>query len=42
MAEINQVSLGDAIYDRVCQDLVEGKLRPNEKVTIRGLSLIHI
>ncbi|MDF3383159.1 MULTISPECIES: GntR family transcriptional regulator [Sulfitobacter] len=38
MAEINQVSLGDAIYDRVCQDLVEGRLRPNEKVTIRGLA----
>ena len=38
MAEINLVSLGDAIYQRLCQDLVSGKLRPNEKVTIRGLS----
>lgn len=38
MAEINQVSLGDAIYERLCQDLVSGKLRPNEKVTIRGLA----
>ncbi|WP_005613196.1 GntR family transcriptional regulator [Tritonibacter mobilis] len=38
MAEINQVSLGDAIYQRLSQDLVSGKLRPNEKVTIRGLA----
>ncbi len=38
MAVINQVLLGDAIYERLCQDLVSGKLRPNEKVTIRGLA----
>jgi DNA-binding GntR family transcriptional regulator len=38
MDQISQVSLGDAIYERVCQDLVGGKLRPNEKVTIRGLA----
>lgn len=38
MDTINHVSLGDAIYERVCQDLVGGKLRPNEKVTIRGLA----
>ncbi|QCO54405.1 GntR family transcriptional regulator [Pseudorhodobacter turbinis] len=38
MNQISQVSLGDAIYERVYQDLVGGKLRPNEKVTIRGLA----
>ncbi|MGJ8546011.1 MAG: GntR family transcriptional regulator [Sulfitobacter sp.] len=38
MEQISQVSLGDAIYERVCRDLVRGKLRPNEKVTIRGLA----
>ena len=38
MDQISQVSLGDSIYERVCQDLVGGKLRPNEKVTIRGLA----
>jgi DNA-binding GntR family transcriptional regulator len=30
--------MGATIYDRVSQDLVSGKLRPNQKVTIRGLA----
>lgn len=38
MNQISQNSLGDIIYARVSQDLVLGKLRPNEKVTIRGLA----
>ena len=38
MDQISQVSLGDAIYERVCEDLIGGKLRPGEKVTIRGLA----
>lgn len=38
MKEINRDSLGRAIYDRICQDLVQGKLRPNLKLTIRGLA----
>lgn len=38
MDQINQVSLGDVIFERVCEDLIGGKLRPNEKVTIRGLA----
>lgn len=38
MIQINQNSLGDTIYARVSQDLVLGKLRPNQKVTIRGLA----
>jgi len=38
MKEIRKVSLGDAIYKRLCQDLVRGKLRPNQKITIRGLA----
>lgn len=38
MNQINQNSLGDTIYARVSQDLVLGKLRPNQKVTIRGLA----
>ncbi len=38
MAELSKDSLGLTIYGRVCQDLVRGKLRPNEKVTIRGLA----
>lgn len=36
--EISRDSLGDAIYRRLCQDLVRGKLRPNQRVTIRGLA----
>ncbi len=38
MKEINRDPLGQAIYGRVCQDLVRGKLRPNQKITIRGLA----
>jgi len=38
MKDINRDSLGEAIYQRLCEDLVSGKLRPNEKVTIRSLS----
>ncbi len=38
MNQINRESLGDTIYDRVSQDLVRGKLRPNQRVTIRGLA----
>ncbi|MEY8829587.1 GntR family transcriptional regulator [Sedimentitalea sp. XS_ASV28] len=38
MTEISRDSLGDAIYRRVCQDLVRGKLRPNQKITIRSLA----
>lgn len=36
--EISNESMGNAIYARVSQDLVRGKLRPNQKVTIRGLA----
>lgn len=36
--EISRDSLGDAIYRRLCQELVRGKLRPNQRVTIRGLA----
>ena len=38
MSEIRKDPLGQAIYERVGQDLVRGKLRPNQKVTIRGLA----
>lgn len=38
MTEINKDSLGHAIYGRVSQDLICGKLRPNQKITIRGLA----
>ena len=38
MNQISRESLGDAIYDRVSQDLVRGKLRPNQRITIRGLA----
>ena len=38
MKEIRTESLGSAIYDRISQDLVSGKLRPDQKVTIRGLA----
>mgnify|MGYP000350829190 CR=1 FL=1 len=38
MKEISKDSLGHTIYGRVCQDLVRGKLRPNQKITIRGLA----
>jgi DNA-binding GntR family transcriptional regulator len=38
MKEISKDSLGHTIYGRVCQDLICGKLRPNQKITIRGLA----
>ncbi|SEK76621.1 GntR family transcriptional regulator [Roseovarius nanhaiticus] len=38
MKELSKESLGSAIYDRISQDLVRGKLRPNQKVTIRSLA----
>ncbi|MHC1551489.1 GntR family transcriptional regulator [Phyllobacterium sp. K27] len=38
MKEISKDSLGHVIYERVCQDLVRGKLHSNQKVTIRGLA----
>ncbi|WP_227270685.1 GntR family transcriptional regulator [Roseobacter weihaiensis] len=38
MKEINKESLGNAIYGRVAQDLIRGKLQPNQKITIRGLA----
>ncbi len=38
MKELSKESLGSAIYDRVSQDLVRGKLRPDQKITIRGLA----
>lgn len=38
MNQINQSSLGDSIYAKVSQDLMSGKMRPDQKVTIRGLA----
>ena len=38
MKELNRDPLGHAIYRRVGQDLIRGKLRPNQKITIRGLA----
>lgn len=38
MKEIRRESLGDAIYNRIAQDLVRGRLRSGERVTIRGLA----
>ena len=38
MKELNKDSLGHAIYERVSQDLIRGKLQPNQKITIRGLA----
>ena len=38
MKEISRESLGHTIYGRVAQDLIRGKLRPNQKITIRGLA----
>lgn len=38
MKELNKDSLGHAIYGRVSQDLIRGKLQPNQKITIRGLA----
>lgn len=38
MSQINQSSLGDSIYTKVSQDLMLGKMRPDQKVTIRGLA----
>ncbi|WP_272007733.1 GntR family transcriptional regulator [Roseovarius sp. ZX-A-9] len=38
MKEVSKDPLGQAIYQRIGQDLASGKLRPNQKVTIRGLA----
>lgn len=38
MKEISKDSLGAGIYDQLAQALVRGMLRPNQKVTIRGLA----
>lgn len=38
MKEISKDSLGASIYDQLAQALVRGMLRPNQKVTIRGLA----
>ncbi|MDN5785550.1 GntR family transcriptional regulator [Pseudorhodobacter sp.] len=38
MEEISKDPLGHIIYGRVCDDLVSGRLRPNQKITIRGLA----
>ncbi|MBL4614939.1 MAG: GntR family transcriptional regulator [Magnetovibrio sp.] len=38
LVAINQGSLGDTVYDRLSEALVKGRLRPNEKLTIRGLA----
>ena len=38
MKELIKDSLGHAIYERLSQDLIRGKLQPNQKVTIRGLA----
>lgn len=38
MKEISKDPLGAAIYDRLAQALVRGMLRPDQKVTIRGLA----
>lgn len=38
MEEIRRGSQGDAIYTRIAQDLVRGRLRSGQKVTIRGLA----
>lgn len=38
MGAIRRESLGDAIHARIAQDLVRGRLRSGQKVTIRGLA----
>lgn len=38
LKEIRRDSLGSTIYDRIAQELVRGTLRPDQKVTIRGLA----
>ncbi|WP_245999096.1 GntR family transcriptional regulator [Paracoccus methylarcula] len=38
MKEISKESLGATIYDQLAQALVRGMLRPDQKVTIRGLA----
>lgn len=38
MKEISREPLGTTIYDRLAQALVSGRLRPDQKVTIRGLA----
>ena len=38
MGPIRHENLGDAIYARIARDLIRGRLRSGQKVTIRGLA----
>lgn len=38
IGDIRRESLGDAIYARIAKDLVRGRLRSGQKVTLRGLA----
>ena len=34
----DKLNLGGAVYRRISDDLIKGRLRPNDKITIRGLA----
>lgn len=35
---LSRVNLGDQVYERIAKALLTGEMRPNDKLTIRGLS----
>jgi DNA-binding GntR family transcriptional regulator len=35
---LGRINLGDQVYDRIAKALLTGKMRPNDKLTIRGLA----
>jgi DNA-binding GntR family transcriptional regulator len=38
LGAIGRTSLGDQVYDRIASALLTGQMRPNDKLTIRGLA----
>lgn len=38
LGAIDHLNLGDQVYDRISAALLNGQMRPNEKLTIRGLA----
>ncbi|WP_223428114.1 GntR family transcriptional regulator [Tateyamaria pelophila] len=36
--DLSRINLGDQVYERIAKALLTGQMRPNDKLTIRGLS----
>ena len=38
MEVIGRIPLGEQVYDRIAKALLTGQMRPNDRLTIRGLA----